>query len=354
MTKTILVTGTAGFIGYHTAIALMKAGYQVIGIDSLTDYYDINLKHDRLKSLESLKGNSQSTFLKGDLANSSFINEIFSQYRPETVVNLAAQAGVRYSLVNPQCYIDSNINGFVNILEGCRHFKTKHLIYASSSSVYGINRKLPFSEEASVDHPISLYAATKKSNELMAHTYSHLFGLPTTGLRFFTVYGPWGRPDMAMFLFATAILEGRPLKLFNAGNMQRDFTYVADVVSSIQRLCEKPAEANPNWSPVSPSPSSSSAPWRIFNIGNHSPVIVKDLVALMERLLDKKAIIETAPIQPGDVEATFADVDKLRDWVDFQPSTSLEFGVDAFLKWLLPYREERLKRGDGTFGKIKL
>lgn len=351
MSKTVLVTGNAGFIGFHTTNALVKQGYRVVGIDQVNDYYDITLKHDRLTLLEE-HGAGRYVFYKGDLEDKRFIDQVFEKENINIVVNLAAQAGVRYSLKNPYAYIESNIVGFVNILEACRHHKVEQLIYASSSSVYGINRKLPFAEDDTVDHPISLYAATKKSNELMAHTYSHLFGIPTTGLRFFTVYGPWGRPDMAMFLFANAILSDKPLTLFNEGNLRRDFTYVEDVVESIGRLCKSPSTPDAGWDPVDPTPCTSSAPYRIYNIGNHSPVIVRDLVSTMERILGKKAKIDYAPMQPGDVEATFANVDRLYDAVQFQPKTTLEDGVKKFLTWFVEYREKRLKAGDQTFGRI--
>ncbi len=337
--RKVLVTGTAGFIGFHTAKALLERGYEVTGLDNINDYYDVRLKHDRLQELKGSKHAGAFTFHKLDLVDASQVQRLFDDQKFDVVVHLAAQAGVRYSLENPGAYIKSNIEGFTSILEGCRHSGVKHLIYASSSSVYGLNGKLPFSEADRVDHPISLYAATKKSNELMAHTYAHLFRLPTTGLRFFTVYGPWGRPDMAMFIFAKAILEGRPITLFNGGDMLRDFTYVDDVVESIVRLCEKPATPDSQWNACDMAPDTSSSPYRIFNIGNHDPIVVKDLIGLMEKRLGKQATVLSQPIQPGDVRATFADTERLMKHVDFQPKTSIESGLHRFLDWLLAYRQ---------------
>ena len=337
---TILVTGAAGFIGYHTTRALLSAGYRVVGVDNINEYYDVNLKLARLSKLRHFELNGQFKFNKLDLTDAEELSKIFTKNEFKCVINLAAQAGVRYSLTNPRAYIDSNLIGFMNILENCRHTSCPNLIYASSSSVYGLNDELPFSETDRTDHPISLYAATKKSNEIMAHSYSHLFRLPTTGLRFFTVYGPWGRPDMAMFIFAEAILAGQPIRLFNGGKMQRDFTFVDDVVESIVRLVTSPAAPNPNWNKDNKESCSSSAPFRIFNIGNHSPVQVFDLISLMERKLNKKAIIKCEPIQPGDVLATYADVEKLKNAVQFQPKTTLEFGVGKFLEWFTEYKNE--------------
>ena len=328
---TVLVTGAAGFIGYHLSLKLMQTGYYVIGLDNLNDYYDVTLKEARLAQLE--KNKSQFEFHRLDLSDSNGIQELFERTRPEVVVNLAAQAGVRYSLKNPYVYVDSNVVGFLNILEGCRHNQVKHLIYASSSSVYGANTKMPFSVHHNVDHPISLYAATKKANELMAHSYSHLYGLPTTGLRFFTVYGPWGRPDMALFLFTKAILEGKPIKIFNHGKMQRDFTYVDDIVESLVRLVPRVPKGNPNWSGDAPDPASSFAPYRLYNIGNNSPVDLMHMIAVLEECLDKKAIKEFLPMQPGDVPKTYADVDDLVEEVGFQPNTSIEVGVKRFVDW---------------------
>ena len=318
----------------------MESGYQVIGLDNINDYYDVNLKNARINDLKCHFTAEQFTFIKADLCKTELLKSIFERYNFYAVINLAAQAGVRYSLQNPQAYVNSNLVGFVNILENCRHSKISNLIYASSSSVYGNNQKLPFDEDDPVNHPISLYAATKKSNELLAHSYSHLFSLPTTGLRFFTVYGPWGRPDMAMYLFAEAILKGEPIRLFNNGNMLRDFTYVDDVAESIVRLCEKPANSNKIWDPMHPKPSTSSAPYNIFNIGNNSPVLLLDVVDKMEKILQKKAIVKNEVMQPGDVPATFADVKKLFDSVQFNPKTSLDEGLNKFLNWYLSYTKQ--------------
>ncbi len=330
----ILVTGAAGFIGFHVATALLKEGRVVIGVDNLTPYYDVKLKEARLAELGKHNGFS---FIKLDLADRQATSDLFAQHRFPHVVHLAAQAGVRYSLTDPHAYVDSNLIGFVNVLEGCRHNGCEHLLYASSSSVYGGNTHMPFSVHDNVDHPLSLYGASKKANELMAHSYSHLFKLPTTGLRFFTVYGPWGRPDMAMWIFASAILEGKPIKLFNHGKMRRDFTYVDDVVESIVRLVGRPAAGNPDWSGDKPDPGSSSAPWRVYNIGNNNPVDLLDVVELLEKSIGQKAVRELEPIQPGDVPATYADVDALMREVGFKPSTPIADGIARFVDWYRAY-----------------
>ncbi|WP_173915199.1 NAD-dependent epimerase [Halobacillus sp. Marseille-Q1614] len=329
----ILITGAAGFIGSRLSKRLLHEGHEVIGIDNLNDYYDPTLKEDRLKQLS----NDNFFFIKTDLENNKNINQAFEKYQPKIVINLAAQAGVRYSLENPHAYINSNIVGFTNILEACRHNKVKHLIYASSSSVYGANESKPFSTNDNIDHPLSLYAATKKSNELMAHTYSHLYGIPTTGLRFFTVYGPWGRPDMALFLFTKAIVNDQPIDVFNHGNMMRDFTYVEDIVESINRLIEKPAESNPNWSGENPDPSSSYAPYRVYNIGNNSPVRLMDFIEAIEKKIGKTAQKNFLPLQAGDVPETYADVEDLFRTINFKPQTSIQSGVNDFIDWYLDY-----------------
>ncbi len=330
----IWVTGAAGFIGFHVATRLLAEGEAVLGVDNVNDYYDVTLKEARLAQLEGKPG---FHFARADLADAGALAELARKHPPRAIVNLAAQAGVRYSLTNPGAYVQSNLVGFGNVLEIARHAKVEHLVYASSSSVYGANTKTPFSTSDNVDHPLSLYAATKKANELMAHTYSHLYGLPTSGLRFFTVYGPWGRPDMAMFLFAKAILEGRPIDVFNHGKMRRDFTFVDDVVEGIVRVTRAPARANEAWSGDRPDPGSSRAPYRVYNIGNHDPVELMDLIALIEELLGKKAEKRFLDMQPGDVPATFADVDALRDAVGFKPSTPLRDGVGRFLAWYRSY-----------------
>lgn len=326
----ILVTGAAGFIGFHLAAKLLQRGDQVVGFDNLNDYYDVNLKHARLKRLQE---HPDFCFVKGDLADRQAIAELFQAEKFDRVVNLAAQAGVRYSLVNPYVYIDSNIQGFMNILEGCRHHEVKHLVYASSSSVYGANTAMPFSVHDNVDHPVSLYAASKKANELMAHTYSHLYRLPTTGLRFFTVYGPWGRPDMAMFIFTKAILAGEPIQVFNHGKMLRDFTYIDDIVEGVVRTLDQAATVNANWRGDDPDPGTSCAPYRLYNIGNNNPVKLMHLIAVLENILGKKAIQQLLPIQPGDVPATYANVDALMLDVGFKPATSIEAGVQRFVDW---------------------
>ncbi|OKL37665.1 NAD-dependent epimerase [Domibacillus mangrovi] len=329
----ILITGVAGFIGSHLSKKLLNNGYSVIGIDNLNDYYDVNLKHSRLSFLE----NENFSFEKANLEDRDAVNEIFQNHQPDTVINLAAQAGVRYSLENPHAYIDSNIVGFTNILEACRHNKVGQLIYASSSSVYGANTNLPFSVHDNIDHPISLYAATKKANELMAHTYSHLFGLPTTGLRFFTVYGPWGRPDMALFLFTKAIINGEPIKVFNNGEMMRDFTYVDDIVESIYRLVQRKPEPNPNWDGNAPDPGTSYAPYKIYNIGNNSPVNLMDFIGAIEEKLGIEAKKDFMPLQAGDVPATYANVEDLYRDIDFKPQTSIKDGVGKFVDWYINY-----------------
>ncbi len=329
----VLVTGAAGFIGFHLSRRLLENGVRVVGLDILNDYYDVNLKRDRLKQLETREG---FTFAKIDLADRAKMDDLFSRRPFDVVVNLAAQAGVRYSLKNPHAYVDANIVGFVNLLECCRHHASGHLVFASSSSVYGANTKLPFSVHDNVDHPVSLYAASKKANELMAHTYSHLFGLPCTGLRFFTVYGPWGRPDMALFLFTKAILEDRPIQVFNHGQMQRDFTYIDDIVEGVVRVMARPAAPNDDWHGDHPDPGTSYAPYRIYNIGNNNPVPLMDFIGAIEKALGKEARKIMLPLQQGDVPATYADVaDLVRD-AGFQPSTPIEEGIARFIEW---YRE---------------
>jgi UDP-glucuronate 4-epimerase len=332
----ILVTGAAGFIGFHVAQRLLQAGKSVVGLDNINDYYDPALKQARLNVLSN---DPRFKFVRMDLADQSGMEKLFRDERFPVVVHLAAQAGVRYSLQNPQAYIASNLQGFANVLEGCRHHGCGHLLFASSSSVYGANTKLPFSVHDNVDHPISLYAATKKANELMAHSYSHLYRIPTTGLRFFTVYGPWGRPDMAMYIFAKAILEGLPIKLFNHGNMSRDFTYVDDVVEAIFRLIDRPAQADPAWSGAKPDPSTSAAPWRVYNIGNNRPEQLLHVVSVLERVLGREAQKQLLPMEPGDVPSTFADVDDLMRDVGFRPSTSIEDGIAKFVQWYRDYHK---------------
>jgi UDP-glucuronate 4-epimerase len=329
----ILVTGAAGFIGFHLSRRLLERGETVVGLDNLNDYYDVQLKEDRLQQLDS---EAAFHFHRIDLTDSAAILHLCETERFETVVHLAAQAGVRYSLSNPQVYVQSNLVGFANVLEGCRHNEVKHLVYASSSSVYGANTKMPFSVHHTVDHPGSLYAATKKANELMAHTYSQLYGLPTTGLRFFTVYGPWGRPDMAMFLFTKAILENRPLDVFNHGQMRRDFTYIDDIVEGVIRICDRIPEPNPDWSGDDPDPGTSLAPYKLYNIGNNQPVELMQLIETLERCIGREAQKNFLPMQPGDLPATYADVDDLIRDVGFKPATPLAEGVDRFVKW---YRE---------------
>ena len=335
----VLVTGAAGFIGFHLTSKLLQRGYVVTGIDNLNDYYDVNLKNERLTIL--LK-NERFSFRKIDLTDKTSIDAIFKEENYSTVINLAAQAGVRYSIDNPYAYLQSNIAGFLNVIEACRHNKTRHLIYASSSSVYGANKKMPFSAHDSVDHPISLYAASKKSNELMAHTYSALYNLPTTGLRFFTVYGPYGRPDMALFLFAKAILEEKPIDVFNHGKMKRDFTYVDDITESIVRLIPNIPEPNKNWNGVRPDPATSFAPYRIYNIGNNNPVELIRFIEVLEEKLGRKAIKNFLPLQDGDVPETYANVDDLISVTGFRPSTSVEEGIDSFVNWYIEYYKIKL------------
>ncbi len=330
----VLVTGAAGFIGYHTAARLLDRGHEVIGFDNLNSYYDVSLKEARLARLKARAG---FRFLKADLGDRTVVEAAFAEERPARVIHLAAQAGVRYSLDHPHAYINSNLTGFLHVLEGCRHHGVEHLVYASSSSVYGANRKLPFGVSDPVDHPVSLYGATKKANELMAHSYAHLFALPVTGLRFFTVYGPWGRPDMSLFLFTRKILAGEPIEVFNYGRHARDFTYVDDAVEGVLRSFDKIASPDPNWRAEAPDPATSSAPYRIYNIGNHSPVALLDYIAAIEKALGKKAKIELLPQQPGDVEETYADVEALQAATGFQPSTPLETGIERFVAWYRDY-----------------
>ncbi|MCA2991390.1 NAD-dependent epimerase [Gemmatimonas sp.] len=330
----ILVTGAAGFIGYHTSERLLARGDTVVGLDNVNDYYDPTLKSARLARLQGQPG---FTFVKLDLGDRAGIERLFATERFDKVINLAAQAGVRYSLTNPHTYIDSNLVGFLHILEGCRHHGVQHLTYASSSSVYGANTAMPFSVHQNVDHPLSLYAATKKANELMAHTYSHLYGLPTTGLRFFTVYGPWGRPDMALFLFTKAILEGRPIDVFNHGQMRRDFTYIDDIVEGVIRTSDHTAPPNTAWDSDCPDPATSKAPYRIYNIGNNNPVELMHLIGTLEQALGRTAVKNMLPMQLGDVPATYADVAALEQDVGFAPKTSIETGVARFVAWYRAY-----------------
>lgn len=330
----ILVTGSAGFIGMSTALRLLARGDEVVGIDNLNDYYDVSLKEARLAQLQP---HAKFRFIKLDIADRPGVEQLFASEKFDRVIHLAAQAGVRYSIKNPHAYVDSNLVGFVNILEGCRHNQVQHLVYASSSSVYGGNTKMPFSEHDSVDHPVSLYAATKKANELMAHTYSHLYGLPTTGLRFFTVYGPWGRPDMSPFLFAGAILGDRPIDVFNHGNMQRDFTYIDDIVEGVIRTMDRIAEPNPAYEPNEADPATSNVPYRVFNIGNNDPVQLLDFIGAIETGIGKKAEKRLLPMQDGDVPATYADTALLNEWVGFAPSTPIQEGVNRFVAWYRAY-----------------
>lgn len=332
--KNILITGTAGFIGFHLAKAAAEIGYNVTGVDNLNDYYDVNLKLSRLDILRRLPN---FTFHQLDIADRDALSRVFSHKEYLCVINLAAQAGVRYSLINPHAYLESNLHGFLNILEACRHNTVGHLVYASSSSVYGANKVMPFSVHHNVDHPISLYAASKKANELMAHTYSALYNLPTTGLRFFTVYGPWGRPDMALFLFTKAILEGKSIDVYNYGKMRRDFTYVGDIVEAICRLIPKAPTPNKSWSGLHPDPSSSFAPYRLFNIGNNKPVELLRFIEVIEEKTGRKAVKNFMPIQDGDVPETYADIDDLMKEVDFRPQTTIEVGIGNFLDWYRDY-----------------
>ena len=329
-----LVTGSAGFIGYHLSERLLARGDEVVGLDVVNDYYDVRLKEARLERLERHTGYRHE---RVDLTDAAAVRRVFAEHRPERVVHLAAQAGVRYSLTHPEAYVQSNLVGFLPILEGCRHGGVEHLVYASSSSVYGSNTTLPFATSDSVDHPVSLYAASKKANELMAHTYAHLYGLPTTGLRFFTVYGPWGRPDMAMYIFTKAILAGEPIQVFNHGRMRRDFTYVDDVIEGVVRTLDRPAAPDPAWDAAAPDPATSNAPYRVYNIGNNQPVELMRLIEVLEATLGREAIKRFEPIQPGDVPATYADVDDLMRDVGFRPSTPIEVGVERFVAWYRAY-----------------
>lgn len=329
-----LVTGAAGFIGFHTSKRLLESGIEVVGLDNLSDYYDVRLKKNRLNILEEM---AQFQFVKMDLADREGIMQLFQEHQFDRVINLAAQAGVRYSLTHPHTYIDSNLVGFLNILEGCRASHVPHLTFASSSSVYGSNTRMPFSVHHNVDHPVSLYAVTKKANELMAHSYAHLYRIPMTGLRFFTVYGPWGRPDMALFLFTKAILEGKPIDVFNHGKMQRDFTYIDDIVEGVLRVTERIPAPNAVWTGDAPDPATSSAPYKIYNIGNNNPVPLLTLIEVIEKALGKKAQQNLLPMQPGDVPATYADVDDLVADAGFKPDTSIETGVQRFIDWYRAY-----------------
>ena len=337
MPRKVLITGAAGFIGAALSIRLLQRGDQVIGLDNLNDYYDPSLKQARLRQVEAAASPGAWRFEHLALEDEQALMTLFAEERPQVVVNLAAQAGVRYSLENPAAYVQSNLVGFGHVLEGCRHHGVENLVYASSSSVYGGNRNLPFHERQPVNHPVSLYAASKKANELMAHTYSHLYGLPATGLRFFTVYGPWGRPDMAPMLFARAILAGEPIKVFNYGKMQRDFTYIDDIVEGVIRCCDKPATVNPDFDPLQPDPATAAAPHRVFNIGNSQPTELLRFIEVMENCLGYKALKDMQPMQPGDVVSTAADTQALQDWVGFAPSTPLEVGVSRFTDWYLRY-----------------
>lgn len=347
-----LVTGAAGFIGYHVCQQLLERGESVVGVDSLNDYYDVGLKQARLErlcaanhdlSLDASAAQNRIntapgfTFRKCDLSEREASLHLFEETGPEVVIHLAAQAGVRFSLTNPQAYLDANLQGFLNILEGCRKFPVQHLVYASSSSVYGANSTQPFSVHHNVDHPLSLYAATKKANELLAHSYSHLYRIPATGLRFFTVYGPWGRPDMALFVFTRAILEGRPIDVFNHGRMRRDFTYVDDIAEGVIRIADRPATPNPDWNAALPDPATSQAPYRIYNIGNHQPVELLYLIEVLEKCLGRTARMNLLPMQPGDVLETFADIDDLTRDIGFRPTTSIEDGVQQFVDWYRQY-----------------
>ena len=330
----VLVTGAAGFIGFHTAKALLDRGDQVVGLDNLNDYYDVTLKRARLERLEGRNG---FLFAKADLEDREAMADLFAREKPDRVVNLAAQAGVRYSLENPHAYVDSNLVGFLNVLEGCRHNGVEHLVFASSSSVYGANTDMPFSVHHNVDHPVSLYAATKKSNELMAHTYAHLYGLPVTGLRFFTVYGPWGRPDMSLFLFTKKILAGEPIDVFNNGNHARDFTYIDDIVEGVVRTVDTVARANPDWDGDVPDAATSAAPYRLYNIGNNNPVELMDFIACLEAAIGREAEKNFLPLQPGDVPKTYADIDDLAADMGYAPNTPIADGIAKFVAWYRDY-----------------
>ena len=344
----VLVTGAAGFIGYHVSQMLLERGDEVIGYDSINDYYEISLKHGRLAELGIYQPKERGEkypnfrFVKGDLQDYGKLEELFQTENFDAVCNLAAQAGVRYSLENPRAYTASNIEGFLNVLEACRNYPVKHLVYASSSSVFGLNEKTPFSVKANVDHPVSLYAATKKSNELMAHTYSHLYDIPTTGLRFFTVYGPWGRPDMAPILFSRAITKGESINVFNNGKMERDFTYVEDIAKGVLAVIDTPAKSNPHWSGLNPDPSTGKAPYRIFNIGNGNPVKLMDFISTLEKSLEIKADINFKPMQPGDVYKTWADTSSLEHAVGYKPTTTLKEGIDKFVQWFVEYEQKKV------------
>lgn len=334
--KTYFITGVAGFIGFHLAKRLLDEDCFVIGLDNLNDYYDVNLKKDRLNIIKQY---NKFKFFYADLQDKQALETIFKENKIDIVVNLAAQAGVRYSLTNPEAYIHSNIVGFLNILEMCRHNKIEHLVYASSSSVYGMNVRMPFSVHDNVDHPVSLYAATKKSNELMAHTYSHLYNLPTTGLRFFTVYGPWGRPDMALFLFTDAIVNDKPIKVFNYGKMKRDFTYIDDIIEGVVRVLNNPPHPNPNWDKEKADPGTSSAPYKVYNIGNNKPVELMEFIETLEKKLGKKAKKEFLPLQDGDVPETYADIDDLVRDFGFKPNTTIDQGIEKFVEWYREYKK---------------
>lgn len=333
----ILVTGAAGFIGYHVTLRLLARGDEVVGLDNMNNYYDVSLKESRLNNIKNAKNANAFTFVQADISDRATIEEIFKKQKFNKVINLAAQAGVRYSLENPHAYIESNIIGFTNILEGCRHNNVEHLVYASSSSVYGANESMPFSVHDNVDHPLSLYAATKKANELMAHTYSNLYDLPTTGLRFFTVYGPWGRPDMALFLFTKAILDEKPIDVFNYGKHRRDFTFIDDIVEGVIRTMDHTAEANELWQASKPDPATSKAPYRLYNIGSNDPIELMRYIEILEENLGKVAEKNLLPLQPGDVPATFADVDALIDDVGYKPATPIETGIEKFVNWYRDY-----------------
>ncbi len=335
--RTVIVTGVAGFIGFHLVRALAGRGNRLIGIDNLSPYYDVRLKTDRLAVLTAEV--PEFSFERLDLADRTRVGDLFADIRPSLVLHMAAQAGVRHSLKDPHAYVDSNISGFLNVLEGCRNNPVDHLVYASSSSVYGANSAMPFSVHQTVDHPISLYAATKKANELMAHSYSHLYAIPTTGLRFFTVYGPWGRPDMAMFKFARAILAGDPIPVFNHGRMRRDFTYIDDIVEGVLRVAARPATRDPDWSGDHPDPATGTGPYRLFNIGNHHPEDLMEMIRLLEAELGRSARLDLLPMQPGDVPATYAEIEALGEWVGFRPSTPLAEGIRRFVTWYRAYHD---------------